>query len=223
MDVSEVKHRSSPPPLGTSRRTIEFGGLAIQFDEQVLTPREWTVAQSRWGEKLLREVPEGDVLEVCAGAGQIGLLATRSSARRLVGIERSGVAAEYLRINAQGAGMAERVTVREADLREALAPDEYFPLILADPPWVSRDGTDRFPEDPLGAIDGGADGLVVARACVELMEAHLGPRGKALLQLGDHAQALRLAAWVRGRGKLQVNEIRDFAPRGVLLCLDHCS
>ena len=48
---------------------------------------------------------------------------------------------------------------------EVLAPDERFALVIADPPWVPRAETGRFPEDPLLAIDGGDDGLDLARAC----------------------------------------------------------
>ena len=53
-----------------------FGHLPIAFDERVLRPRPWTVAQSRWAAELLHDRPAPSaVLELCAGAGHIGLLA----------------------------------------------------------------------------------------------------------------------------------------------------
>ena len=61
-----------------------FGSLRINFDARALRPREWTTAQSDWAAELLPRLPAGPVLELCAGAGQIGRLAVLDSTRRLV-------------------------------------------------------------------------------------------------------------------------------------------
>ena len=66
---------------------------------------------------------------------------------------------------------------------------EMFALVVADPPWVTTDRVGDHPEDPLLAIDGGADGLSVARACVDACAGHVLEGGSVLLQLGDDAQA----------------------------------
>ena len=58
-------------------RTMTFGDLEIAYDDRVLTPRPWTALQSEWAAELLESAPAGPVLELCAGAGQIGLLAVR--------------------------------------------------------------------------------------------------------------------------------------------------
>ena len=62
-------------------------------------------------------------------------------------------------------------------ISDVLAPGERFPLIIADPPWVRRAETRRFPEDPLLAIDGGDDGMSVVRECLAAIAAHLAPAG----------------------------------------------
>ena len=54
--------------------------LEISYDQRVLEPRPWTAAQSRWASSLFRVLPPGPVLELCAGAGHIGLLAVRDHA-----------------------------------------------------------------------------------------------------------------------------------------------
>src|SRR5687767_11506103 len=137
---------------------LTFGSLRIAFDDRVLRPREWTTAQSAWAAEILASTPEGPVLELCAGAGQIGLLAVVDSAgRRLVCVDADEVACDFARANAEGAGLSDRVEVRHASLEDALRRDELFPLVIADPPWVPREATGRFPEDPLSAIDGGPD------------------------------------------------------------------
>ena len=153
--------------------TLAFGPLTIAFDDRVLRPREWTAAQSEWAAELMRTAPDGPVLELCAGAGHIGLLAVAASDRRLVCVDASAVACDFARDNARDAGMSDRVEVREARLETALTDDELFPVVIADPPWVPRSETGRFPEDPLSAIDGGDDGLDVARACLRLSLIHI--------------------------------------------------
>ena len=59
----------------TTPQSVDFEGLRIEYDEHVLAPRPWTAAQSRWAAELIRVAPPGPVLEVCSGAGHIGLLA----------------------------------------------------------------------------------------------------------------------------------------------------
>lgn len=199
---------------------LVFGSLRIAFDDRVLRPRGWTTAQSAWAAELLDSVPDGPVLELCAGAGQIGLLAVVGSGRRLVCVDANELACEFALANATAAGLEDRVEVRHALLEEALLPEERFPLVIADPPWVPRAETGRFPEDPLTAIDGGSDGLDIARACLDVIAGHLVPGGSALLQLGTAAQATALAAEdALAHGDLAVVEVREHE-RGALVRID---
>ena len=78
-------------PDGRTRQTVDFDGLTVCFDGRVLHPRAWTAEQSRWAARLLEDLPHGPVLELCAGAGQIGLAAVRRSQRRLVCVEADPV------------------------------------------------------------------------------------------------------------------------------------
>lgn len=199
--------------------TIDFGGLRIAFDERVLRPRSWTENQSLWAAELLPTLPAGTVLELCSGAGQIGLLAVAGSGRRLACVDTNPVAAEYIAANAVAAGLRNRVEIRLGRIDDALAPRERFPLIIADPPWVPRSETPRFPEDPPLAIDGGADGMDVVRDCLAAIQSHLGAGGVALLQLGPGDQVEAVAGMLE-ETKLVPGEVRDFGERGVLLRID---
>lgn len=199
---------------------VAFGSLSIVFDHRVLRPREWTAAQSEWAAEIMVDAPGGPVLELCAGAGHIGLLAAAISGRRLVCVDSNPVACDYARANAVAARMAERVEVREARLETALRADEWFPVVIADPPYVPRDMTRQFPGDPLSAIDGGTDGLDVARACLTVVTDHLAPGGSAVLQLGTSAQADALRSEPGlADGRLEMREVRQHV-RGVLVRID---
>lgn len=172
--------------------TMRFGDLDVAFDDDVLRPRPWTLAQSTWAADLLRDAGPGPVLELFAGVGHIGLAAVVDGVRELVLVDLNPAACALARLNAEAADMAARVEVREGRIDEVLGADELFPLIIADPPWVPSDGIDAFPEDPVIAIDGGPDGLDLARTACAVIVRHLAPGGSAVLQIGTIAQAAAL-------------------------------
>lgn len=193
---------------------FSFAGLTLTTDDELLSPREWTAAQSCWGAELLSQLAPGAVLELCAGAGHIGLAAVHGTDRLLVAVEREEAATIRIRANAEALGMTDRLETRCCALEEALAEEERFALVIADPPWVPRAAIRQYPQDPPGAIDGGPDGLAVARECVDIIDRHLDDDGAALLQLGTRAQVTDLAL----PKTLAIHEVREYH-RGVLVCL----
>ncbi|MGH3353063.1 MAG: RsmD family RNA methyltransferase [Nocardioides sp.] len=208
-------------PRQATRSTI-FGSLTIQYDDRVLTPRRWTTAQSAWAAEMGHDGPPGRLLELCTGAGHIGLLALETGSRDGVLVDIDPVACQFARANAEAAGLAERVEIRHSPIGSCLSDREMFAVVVADPPWVPDTQTDRFPGDPLTAIDGGTDGLDLARECLRTIDACLHPNGAAVLQLGSVAQASLLGEWMgeqRDPLDLMVDEVRVFGDRGVLLLL----
>lgn len=206
-------------PRDASEEHILFEGLWIRFDARILRPRPWTALQSRWAADLLTSLPVGPVLELCAGAGHIGLASVAGSSRRLVCVDRDAVAVRYAADNAARAGLSDRVEIRQGDLEHALGDVERFALVTADPPWVPSGDIGRWPDDPIGAIDGGRDGLEVARACLTSASRHLLPGGAVLLQVGSEAQADALSTPAADVG-LEPRELRA-GERGVVVRYAH--
>ena len=205
---STAEHRAS--------RVVDFDGLRIEYDDRVLEPRPWTAAQSRWAAELIAAAPPGPVLELCSGAGHIGLLAVTLAPRSLVCVDADATACDFLRRNAAHAGV--RVDVREGRMDKVLEADERFAVVIADPPWVSSDEVERYPEDPLLAIDGGPDGLDLVRACLDVIDGHLLDGGHALLQTGPD-QPDAVTALVSAYDRLSVGEVRQ-EERGALVRID---
>lgn len=193
-----------------------FGGLSVRYDDTVLRPRDWTIAQSERAAALLGELAAGPVLELCAGVGHIGLAAIAQHPRLLVQVELSESACSFAEQNAASAGLSELVDVRCSSLREALGPAERFALVIADPPWVRQRDVSQYLDDPVSAIDGGPDGLDVARACLDLMGRHLLPHGAGILQLGDMDQVVDLYGELTTYG-LRCTGVDAYAGQGVLV------
>jgi methylase of polypeptide subunit release factors len=202
-------------------RSTTFGGLTIEYDENVLEPRSWTTAQSYWATDLLRTSPDGPVLELCSGAGHIGLLTATLSARPLVQVDLNPVACEFARANAAATEPPAEVEVLEGPVMGTVEPGRTFVGVIADPPWVPSQDTSRFPDDPLAAIDGGEDGLDIARSCVRVAGRHLMDGGWLLLQMGTVEQVTALEKWLSEPDgpSFQVREVRTYADRGVLVHL----
>ncbi|MEV7398086.1 class I SAM-dependent methyltransferase [Aeromicrobium sp. NPDC092404] len=200
---------------------IEFGSLSVQFDSRVLRPRRWTTAQSAWASAQLRTAPDGPVLELCAGVGHIGLLAMAGHTRPLVLVDLSETACRHAAANVEQANVSCPVEIRCGRMDEEIADDERFALIIADPPWVRSDRTGDHQDDPLHAIDGGDDGLDLARTCVQLIGRHLMDRGSAVLQVGDLEQVAAVSDHLADHPdlRLRIAEHRTFGDRGVLVLL----
>jgi len=192
---------------GQTVRSCVFGPITVDFDDRVLTPRAWTLGQSTWAAELARDRgTAGCMLELCAGAGHIGLAAAVLADWDLVQVELDPVAAAYAAANARRAGWGERVRVRNVSLREALEPGERFALIVADPPYLASAATARWPEDPLLAIDGGPDGLTVVRDCLQIAAQHLDEAGTMVLQVAGPAQVEAMAEALGATGLRAVEQ-----------------
>lgn len=199
--------------------TIRVGSLDIAYDASVLEPRPWTAAQAEWAAEVAADLPQGPLLELCSGAGHIGLLTAVLSGRDAVLVDVSETACRFAEENAHQARQAGvTVSVRQGAMTEVLDSSERFPLVVADPPYIPTRDTGRFPADPRTAIDGGADGLDLARTCLEVASRHLHIGGALVLQLRDRAQAGALADAAERLG-LGDPDVRQVADDGALLLL----
>jgi len=124
--------------------------------------------------------------------------------RALVQVEADPVAADYARTNAAAAGRDTHVEVRNTRIQTALAADERFSIILADPPYLPTADIARWPDDPVTAIDGGADGLDLTRVCLQVASDHLTRGGAMLLQVAGETQAHAVAAVLAATANLDL-------------------
>lgn len=206
---------NGPPPISAGEggdEVVAFGGLQIGVHPDVLAPRPWTVAQSRWAARLAGDLPDGPVLELYAGGGQIGLEVARLTGRPVVQVEASAVACQLAYRNAVRNGLDRLVTIRQTRVGTPFRR-RPFALVLADPPYVPLAEVDRYPEDPRRAIDGGPDGLDHLRHLVRALPRYLTPTTPVLVQVRGAHQAQELGALLRRQGSpLLLAEVHAHGP-----------
>jgi release factor glutamine methyltransferase len=202
-----------------SQETVPFGPLRVTFDDRVLRPRLWTLAQSQWAAELAPGLPAGAILELCCGAGHIGQAAAVLTARDLVEVDLDPHACSLAEANAVVNAHQLDVEVRCGDFATVVGPTERYPLVLADPPYLPSGDVTAWPDDPRLAIDGGEDGLDLPRRCLAAAARHVLPAGAVLLQVRGTAQLDALAPDVAGAG-LRVVEVRSHDEHRAVARLD---
>lgn len=173
----------------------DFRDIRLKVDARVLVPRPETEELAGHAADFLRtRKGELSALDYGAGSGAIGLwLAKTFPALRVTAAEKSARAITCARANAVELGLADRVTFVRAS---TLAPVKgKFDVIASNPPYIpTRVIPGLAPEvlsEPHMALDGGGDGLDVARMLVRGAASRLKPGGAMIMELGG-GQAGRL-------------------------------
>ena len=196
-----VARRVSGEPLEHVLGWVEFCGLRIAVDPGVFVPRRRTEVLVREAAVLAR--PGAVVVDLCCGSGALGV-ALASLVERVelhaADLDPAAVACAGRNVGAVGG------RVHAGDLFEAL-PAELrgrVDVLLANVPYVPSEGISSMPREarehePRGALDGGPDGLDVARRVAAAAPDWLGPGGSLLFETGE-SQGTAAVAVVTGSG-----------------------
>lgn len=193
-----------------------FRDIRIKVDKRVLVPRPETEELAGLAADFIRtRRGEVSVIDYGAGSGAIGLwLAKEFPALRLTAVERSAGALACCAENAAALGLADRVKFVRASSLKAVSGGAD--LVVSNPPYIpTRVIPGLAPEvlsEPRVALDGGGDGLAVARMLVALAPSKLREGGALLMELGE-AQAKKMLAAMSGSVWSEKRAHRDL--RGV--------
>lgn len=207
---ASVDRRAAGEPVAYIRGIKEFYGFAFAIDPRALIPRPETemlvdIALARISGMLVAAPrPAGTppllIADVGTGSGAVAIsLALESRRRRYEGHVRfvaSDVDEQALalaRENGAAHAAADLVEFAHADL--VPPSDRPYDLIAANLPYIPSDDVPKLPVaasfEPVGALDGGADGLSVIARLLAVLPDELAPRGVALLEIGsDQAERL---------------------------------
>ena len=163
---------------------IFFGLPLLTARGKVMTPRPASeqlvaTAAARIGDRAAR------VADVGTGSGAIAVaLALAAPEAEIWASDVSAAAVFLTRANAHRFGVGDRVHAVRGDLLTPV-PGE-LDLIVANLPYLPRDGRDRHPElggEPTGAVFAAGDGLGPYRRLLAAAEDKLRPDGAVAIQL----------------------------------------
>ena len=211
-----IKQRVARQPVAYIIGRREFMGLSFKVTPAVLVPQPDTEILVQAALDRLAAKPAARVADIGTGSGAIvlSLLYYRKELQASavdISADALAVAAE----NAASLGVAERVMFCEGDLLAPLA-GQQFDAIVSNPPYIpTADIAGLAPEvrtaEPMGALDGGADGLVFYRRLVADAPALLASDGFLAMEVGIH-EAAPVAALAQASGAFARTEVlKDLA------------
>lgn len=186
-----ARRRAAREPVSRILGSRGFYGRTFHITPATLDPRPCTETvieaaleiadREGWRERAIR------ILDIGTGSGAllVTLLAELPLATG-VGTDISDAALDAAGDNARRMGVAERAVFLNRRTLEGI--EERFDLLISNPPYIpSGEIAGLEPEvrafDPLGALDGGADGLDVYRSLAEGLTSCV-PAGWALVEVG---------------------------------------
>lgn len=182
-------------------RRAYIGGMSFYVDERVIVPRsylgELMFSGIFGGEEapLIEDVTQvTSVLDLCTGSGCLAIIAAGIFPDAEVdAADLSADALAVARINVAEHGLAERISLSEGDLFEAVDGATYD-LIICNPPYVAAEEVHAFPpeygHEPVMAHIGGEDGLDLVRRILEEAADHLNPGGALICEIGTGRERL---------------------------------
>jgi release factor glutamine methyltransferase len=205
-----VKRRSEGIPLQHLLGTTEFCGHLFTCDARGLIPRPET-------EQLVELVVKNssdaaNILDVGTGSGVIAIsLALALPTSRVSACDLSPGALALAQENASRHQLGERMAFFSSDLLEEAS--ESFAVIVANLPYIPSSDIPKLSRevqsDPLGALDGGPDGLALVKRLITEAKSRLAPDGLLALEIG-HDQAERVMALLTANNYRDIAAHRDY-------------
>lgn len=204
-------------PLAYILGEWEFYGLKLFVNENVLIPRDDTVAVASLAiNQALFLNKDPRILDLCTGSGCIGLaVASRVKDARVTLADISKDALAVAKRNIQRNHMSGRVACVQADaLGKPTAFLGKYDLIVSNPPYITTEEmTSLQPSvkdfEPHLALHGGDDGLIFYRAIAQNYKEALNPGGYLAFEFGD-GQGDDVCEILKANGYTILERSRDY-------------
>jgi release factor glutamine methyltransferase len=211
-----VKRRRTHEPIAYLRGYREFYGRPFRVDPRVLIPRPDTEALVDAAVSRSERVSLSmRLLDLCTGSGCVAItMARQRPTSQVLATDLSAEALEVARENAYRLG-AYNVGFVLSDLFTGIPPGtRRFDVITANPPYIPSADLAGLMSDvrdfePMLALDGGEDGLVLIRKIIGQAPLHLEKGGVLAIEI-EYRQAERVAALFEANSFGQVRVDRDY-------------
>lgn len=190
-----IRMRASHIPLQYITHTQEFMGLEFVVDRNVLIPRLDTEVLV---EEVLKVCEGKSVLDLCTGSGCIIIsLAKLGAIKSAAASDISEEAIKAAKANALKNDV--RIKFIQSNLFDSIKG--CYDIIVSNPPYIKTGEIQSLmPEvrehEPVIALDGGEDGLMLIRRIIDGLWGHLNRGGMVFLEIGydQGEQAAKLLA-----------------------------
>lgn len=201
---ASIERRAAGEPLQHVTGEMPFRHLVLRVEPGVFIPRPETEVLVDAVLEAISAVGEPLVVDLCTGSGAIAVsLAHEHRGARVWASDVSERAVEAARRNALYANVIDRVQMFQGDLFTPIPEDLAGRLVavVSNPPYIPTGDLPDLPNEvldfePKTALDGGADGLDVARKIAVQSVDWLAPGGFLAIEV-DEARAGALAEEMR--------------------------
>jgi release factor glutamine methyltransferase len=226
-----VQRAAEEEPIAYLTGRAHFFNLEFEVSRDVLIPRPDTETLVENVLQTVRHQPGLEsprVIDLCTGSGCIAAaLAHHLKTATVLATDISPAAVAVARRNVERLGLAGRVIVEEGDLFAPLShmvDVQPFHLIVANPPYIRTSDVetlDRSVRDyePVQALDGGMDGLILHRRILEEAGDRLVPGGRVYLEIAFDQGDLAREVGSAYPGFDEVRILKDFGGRDRVLAL----
>ena len=186
-----IRRRLNHEPLQYILGSRNFYGFDFKVGKGVLIPRDDTEVVVNLCIDYLKSLGrQAHVIDLCAGSGAIGVALALNTDSQVIALELSDSAFEYLTQNVSASKA--NIQLYNGDVLKCYAEfqDDSFDLIVSNPPYINSDEIKTLQKEvqnePISALDGGADGCDFYRSITEHWTAKL-KNGVALaFELGEN-------------------------------------
>jgi release factor glutamine methyltransferase len=192
-----VELRLNNTPLAHITKRQSFMGIELLADNRALIPRKETEILGRKALEVSIAVaekkPEVKVIDVCCGAGNLGLAIASFNQKAFVSsTDLSPEAVSLTRDNISFLNLGKQVNVWQGDLFAAFESDVYYgkaDLIVCNPPYISSAKVKKMDaeinvNEPDMAFDGGMFGTKVVQKVISESPKFLLKGGWLLFEIG---------------------------------------
>lgn len=192
-----VRQRLDNTPLAHITGRQSFMGIELLSDRRALIPRKETEILGRKALELsmgiAREKQKVNIIDVCCGAGNLGLaLAYFNTSAVVSAADLSQEAVDLTRDNILFLNLGERVHATQGDLFSAFEKDEYYgktDLIVCNPPYISTAKVQKMTaeisnNEPVMAFDGGMLGTKIILKLIGEAPKFLTRKGWVIFEIG---------------------------------------
>ncbi len=184
-------------PLAHITKRQSFMGIEFKADERALIPRKETEMLGQKALELSHIVTNsqgtGNVLDVCCGAGNLGISISYLNPKcKVFASDISKEAVSLAQENVNFLNQNETVKVIQSDLFTEFESDKFYgkmDLIICNPPYISSAKVVKMnPEissnEPVLAFDGGMLGVKIIQKLIAESPRFLAPQGWLVFEVG---------------------------------------